>query len=60
MNNTVTKPILHWQGSKTRLLKQIMPLIKPHVCYCEPFFGGGANRRTHGKQTFGELIITPA
>lgn len=36
------KPILRWQGSKTRLLKQIMPLIKPHVCYCEPFFGGGA------------------
>ena len=39
---TTTKPILRWQGSKTRLLKQILPLIKPHVCYCEPFFGGGA------------------
>lgn len=37
-----TKPILRWPGGKTRLLKQIMPLIKPHVCYCEPFFGGGA------------------
>jgi DNA adenine methylase len=36
------KPILRWQGSKSRLLKQIMPLMKPHVCYCEPFFGGGA------------------
>lgn len=36
------KPILRWQGSKSRLLKQIMPLIQPHVCYCEPFFGGGA------------------
>ncbi len=42
MNTTITKPILRWQGSKTRLLKQIMPLLKPHVCYCEPFFGGGA------------------
>jgi DNA adenine methylase len=42
MTTERTKPILRWQGSKTRLLKQIMPLIKPHVCYCEPFFGGGA------------------
>ena len=42
MNTTITKPILRWQGSKTRLLKQILPLIKPHVCYCEPFFGGTA------------------
>lgn len=42
MKTNITKPILRWQGSKTRLLKQIMPLIKPHVCYCEPFFGGGA------------------
>ena len=24
------------------MLKQILPLIPPHVCYCEPFFGGGA------------------
>ncbi|MDR3459564.1 MAG: DNA adenine methylase [Verrucomicrobiae bacterium] len=37
-----TKPILRWQGSKTRMLKHILPLIPPHVCYCEPFFGGGA------------------
>ncbi len=37
-----TKPILRWQGSKSRLLKQIVPLIRPHVCYVEPFFGGGA------------------
>jgi DNA adenine methylase len=37
-----TKPILRWQGSKTRMLKHILPLITPHVCYCEPFFGGGA------------------
>jgi DNA adenine methylase len=37
-----TKPILRWQGSKTRLLKRILPLIPNHTCYCEPFFGGGA------------------
>ncbi len=37
-----TKPILRWQGSKSRMLKHILPLIPPHVCYCEPFFGGGA------------------
>jgi DNA adenine methylase len=39
---TRTKPILRWQGSKSRMLKHILPLIPPHVCYCEPFFGGGA------------------
>jgi DNA adenine methylase len=37
-----TKPVLRWQGGKSRMLKQILPLIRPHVCYCEPFFGGGA------------------
>jgi DNA adenine methylase len=37
-----TKPVLRWQGSKSRLLKQIMPLVTPHICYHEPFFGGGA------------------
>jgi DNA adenine methylase len=42
MNKDRTKPVLRWQGSKSRLLKLIVPLIKPHVCYCEPFFGGGA------------------
>ena len=24
------------------MLKQIMPMIPAHTCYCEPFFGGGA------------------
>lgn len=24
------------------MLKHILPMIPPHVCYCEPFFGGGA------------------
>lgn len=30
---------IHWRGSKRRLLKYILPLIGPHVCYCEPFAG---------------------
>jgi DNA adenine methylase len=42
MTHQRTKPILRWQGSKSRMLKHILPLIPPHVCYCEPFFGGGA------------------
>jgi DNA adenine methylase len=37
-----SKPILRWPGGKSRLLKTILPLIPQHVCYCEPFFGGGA------------------
>lgn len=36
------RPILRWPGGKSRHLKRILPLIPPHVCYCEPFFGGGA------------------
>ena len=35
-----TKPALRWQGSKSRMLKHILPLIPAHVCYCEPFAGG--------------------
>lgn len=35
-----TKPILRWPGGKSRHLKSILPLIKPHVCYVEPFAGG--------------------
>jgi DNA adenine methylase len=42
MTEQRTKPILRWQGSKSRMLKHILPMIPPHVCYCEPFFGGGA------------------
>lgn len=34
------KPILRWPGGKSRLLPRILPLIPPHVCYCEPFAGG--------------------
>jgi len=37
-----TRPILKWQGGKSRLLKYIVPKIPKHVCYDEPFFGGGA------------------
>jgi DNA adenine methylase len=36
------KPAYAWPGGKTRMLKFILPQIPPHVCYCEPFFGGGA------------------
>lgn len=39
---TTAKPILRWPGGKTRMLKKILPRIPQHVCYCEPFFGGGA------------------
>jgi len=35
-----TKPVLRWPGGKSRHLKSILPLIKPHVCYVEPFAGG--------------------
>lgn len=34
------KPIIRWPGGKTRLLKTILPLVRPHTCYAEPFAGG--------------------
>src|SRR6185295_16479727 len=34
------RPLVRWPGGKTRLLSKILPLIPPHVCYCEPFAGG--------------------
>ncbi len=34
------KPIVRWPGGKSRVLKHILPMIPPHVCYCEPFAGG--------------------
>lgn len=37
-----TRPILRWPGSKSRMLPKLLPLIPPHVCYCEPFAGGMA------------------
>lgn len=36
----MTKPVLRWPGGKRRHLKTILPLIKPHECYVEPFAGG--------------------
>lgn len=36
------RPILRWPGGKARMLKLILPRIPKHVCYCEPFIGGGA------------------
>lgn len=38
----IFRPILRWPGGKRRMLKRILPMIPPHVCYHEPFFGGGA------------------
>ena len=32
---------LNYHGGKSRLAGRIVPLIPPHVCYCEPFVGGG-------------------
>jgi DNA adenine methylase len=29
-----------WPGGKRRLVDHILPFIKPHKCYCEPFAGG--------------------
>lgn len=34
------KPILRWPGGKTRRLKDILPLIRPHDTYVEAFAGG--------------------
>lgn len=31
---------MRWPGGKSRHLKYILPLIPPHLCYCEPFAGG--------------------
>jgi DNA adenine methylase len=36
------RPVFSRPGGKTRMLKYILPLIPPHTCYCEVFFGGGA------------------
>ena len=35
-----TRPILRWPGGKTRLLREILPLIRPHKLYVEAFGGG--------------------
>lgn len=35
------KTLLRWAGSKTKLLKDIIPIIPPHNNYYEPFLGTG-------------------
>ena len=35
----INSPI-RWVGGKSRLRKQIVPLLPPHTCYVEPFAGG--------------------
>ncbi len=35
----INSPI-RWVGGKSRLRKQIIPLLPPHTCYVEPFAGG--------------------
>jgi DNA adenine methylase len=37
-----TKPIVRWPGGKTRLLKHLLPLIRPHKTYVEAFAGSMA------------------
>jgi DNA adenine methylase len=34
------RPVIGWPGGKTRMLKYILPLIPPHLRYCEVFGGG--------------------
>lgn len=34
------RPILRWPGGKSRMLKRLLPMIPPHVCYGEAFSGG--------------------
>jgi DNA adenine methylase len=41
-NQKTARPFLRWPGGKRRMLKLILPRIPKHVCYCEPFIGGGA------------------
>jgi len=34
-------PVTYY-GGKQKMVPHILPLLPKHVCYCEPFFGGGA------------------
>ncbi len=36
------RPVVSWAGGKQRLVKFLLPLIKPHTCYVEVFGGGMA------------------
>ncbi len=31
-----------WFGGKGHLAQRLVPLLPPHECYLEPFFGGGS------------------
>lgn len=43
ISNVQAKPIVKWAGGKTRLLKQLLPLVPADFkTYYEPFLGGGA------------------
>jgi DNA adenine methylase len=50
INIIKAKPVLRWAGGKRRLLKHILPLMRPHECYVEAFAGGlavlGAKERS--------------
>lgn len=35
-----TTPILRWPGGKSRMLKELLPMIRPHKTYVEAFAGG--------------------
>lgn len=34
------RPVVKWAGGKQRLLKELLPLVKPHTAYVEVFGGG--------------------
>jgi DNA adenine methylase len=36
------RPVVSWAGGKRKLLKYLLPLIKPHTCYVEVFGGSFA------------------
>lgn len=39
---TVLDSPLKWHGGKHYLAKKIVQLMPSHLCYCEPYFGGGS------------------
>lgn len=38
----ITRPLLRYFGGKWRLAQWVLDYFPPHVCYCEPFGGGGS------------------
>lgn len=51
-----TRPIVRWPGGKTRLLKHLLPLIRPHKTYVEAFGGGLVNLYRHAQYHLDALI----